>query len=69
MYYACHVLSRRGAAAAAVGIETTSGPSSQLGGETLYRSFGKMGTPLYRQTGRNLCGVAYAVNPRQAAQV
>lgn len=41
---------RRGAAEAAAGIET-SGPSSQLGGETLYWSFGKMGAPLYRQTG------------------
>lgn len=49
------VLSRRGAAAAAAGIET-SGPSSQLGGETLYWSFGKMGAPLYRQTGHSpLC--------------
>ena len=48
-----HVLWRRGAAAA-VGIEETSGPSSQLGGETLYWSFGKMGAPLYRQVGHGL---------------
>lgn len=47
------VLSRRGAAAAAAAGIETSGPSSQLGGETLYWSFGKMGAPLYRQTGHS----------------
>lgn len=51
-YYLLYVLLRR----RAWDVETTSGPSSQLGGETLYRSFGKMGAPLYRQVGQqSLC--------------
>lgn len=54
VYYLCTIEARCGGGKAA-GIET-SGPSSQLGGETLYWSFGKMGAPLYRQTGHSpLC--------------
>lgn len=45
-----------------------SGSSSQLGGETLYWSFGKMGAPLYRQTGHSLSAPAYAAPSRQAGR-